>query len=79
MSKVGKISQPEYFKITPPVESCCEETRANFLEDIPLRNKGRPLPKITGAIPIRYSSKRLSFIKVSERLALPKTYISLFP
>jgi hypothetical protein len=58
-----------YFKITPPVESCCVETRANFLLAIPLRNKGRPLPKITGAIPIRYSSKRKLALVSTQQLS----------
>src|SRR5690606_30298345 len=63
----------EYFKTTPPVKSCCVETRDRFFELMPCLKSGRPLPKITGAIPIRYSSNRLSSINVSERLALPKT------
>ena len=57
----------EYFKTTPPVKSCFVETRDKFLEAIPCLKSGRPLPKITGAIQIRYSSKRLPFTKVSER------------
>lgn len=63
----------EYFNTTPPVKSCCVETRDKLLEVIPCLKSGRPLPKITGAIPMRYSSNRLSFINVSERFALPKT------
>ena len=46
-----------YFITIPPFESCCAKSSARSIEAIPLLNKCRPLPKITGATPIRYSSK----------------------
>src|SRR4029077_16897876 len=68
-----------YFANVPPVESCCDEISDKGLADNPLLNNGLPSPAITGAITIRYSSKRLSLINVSERFALPNTYMSRLP
>jgi len=66
-----------YLKTTPPLDSCRDEISFKFCEVRPQLKSRRPLPKITGAIPMRYSSYRLSLIKVSDWFALPKTNLEL--
>src|SRR5687768_15576441 len=68
-----------YLKITPPVISGCEEINDSCLSGNAFGNKYLPLPAITGAMQILYSSKRFSLIRVSDKFALPNTYMSLLP
>src|SRR5690606_24626205 len=65
-------------RTTPPGDNGSVDTSLKFVPGVPDLNKRVPLPRMTGAIPMRYSSKRSVSISVRERSALPHTYL-FFP
>src|SRR5690606_7337653 len=68
-----------YLTTIPPFSSFHSSTISNLLSGNPFANKGRPLPAITGAMQILYSSNKSSRIRVSDKTELPNKYISFPP